>query len=89
MAGKRLGFPSRSFQRRIERLPQPLDGCGQVVGEILVLALTVAVALHDDVLAEPGLLGPQGRQPPAFVGVDQVLRHGEAAICQGFAVENG
>ena len=44
------------------------------------------MALHDDPLAEPNLVGPQRGQRLAFVGADQVADHGEAAIGQGFAL---
>jgi len=79
-----IGHPG---QIGIERLAQPLDRFGKIVGEILVLALSVAMALHDDVFAEPGLLGPQRGQRAALVGADQAADHGEAAIREGFAVE--
>ncbi len=47
------------------------------------------MALHDDVLAKTGLLGPQGRQRTAFGGPDQAGRHGEAAMGQGLGVDHG
>ena len=74
-------------QLGIERLAQPLDRLGQRIGEILVFALAIAVALHDDVAAETRLVGPQGRQRPALVGPDQAGRHGEATVGQGVGVE--
>jgi hypothetical protein len=72
----------------IERLTQPLDRLRQRVGEVLVLALPVAVALHDDVLAESRLLGPQRGERLAFRGVDQVPHDGEAASIEGVLVDH-
>jgi hypothetical protein len=44
--------------------------------------LAVAVALHDDMLAEALLLGPQRCQRAALLGVDQAARHGEATFVE-------
>jgi len=75
-------------QLRIERLAQPLDRVGQRIAEILVLALAVAVALHDDMAAEAVLLRPQAGQRPALLGADQPVRHGEATIVKISTVEH-
>jgi hypothetical protein len=47
------------------------------------------VALHDDMAAETGLVGPQVGQRAALLGLDQARRHGVAAVGQGLGVDHG
>ncbi len=46
------------------------------------------MALHDDVLAEMSLMGPQRGQCAALVRPDQAACHGEAAIGEISTVEH-
>ncbi|MNT14142.1 hypothetical protein D3C72_1491350 [compost metagenome] len=62
-------------QTRIEPRPQPGQGIGQGIVEILILALPKAVALHDDAATEPLGLVVEGLQGVAGRGGQQWPDH--------------
>jgi hypothetical protein len=69
-------------QRRIELLAQRLDEPGQRIGEVLVLALAIAVPRHDDPAAEPAGLAVEGGQPGAGLRIEDRAGQGEAAVVE-------
>src|SRR5262245_25879784 len=63
---ERLVPAVRDFgEMRVERRPQALDDVGQGIGEIPVLALSEAMACHDDPTAKPLVDLIEPRQPRA------------------------